>query len=77
MSNRTTHSDLAELLRILAHKLEAVPAAYLVGDASTRGLLMDAARILVEQDLRIGKLTVGLREIGTKEARDVIVRAQI
>lgn len=45
---------------MLAAKLEAIPPGYCVSDASTRALLTDAARILVEQDERIGAMTVAL-----------------
>ena len=74
---RSTHSDLATLLEILAGKLAAIPEGYLVSDASTRRLLTDAARILVEQDERIGKLTMSLADLDTREARLAIVAAQV
>jgi hypothetical protein len=66
---RTTHSDLATLLEQLAGKLSAIPAGYCVSDASTMRLLTDAARIICEQDERIGELTTALREHGGKAAR--------
>lgn len=66
---RTTHSDLADLLDILAAKLEPIPQGYLVSDPSTLRLLTDAARIIYEQDQRIGELTVALREHGGTAAR--------
>lgn len=58
---RTTHSDLAELLTILAKKLSNIPPGYCVSDASTLLLLTDAARILCDQDRRIETQTVALR----------------
>ena len=65
---RTTHSDLAAIIEAHAVKLATVPAGYCVSDASTVRCLNDIARIVVEQDERIGVLTVALREIGGKAA---------
>ncbi len=59
---RTTHSDLAAIVEAHAKNLAKVPAGYLVSDASTIKCLNDAARILREQDLRIGELTVAARK---------------
>jgi hypothetical protein len=70
MRGRTTHSDLARNLEIHAEKLAAIPAGYLVGDASTRELIIAAARILIEQDRRIEQMTAALRA-----ARDVLPSA--
>jgi hypothetical protein len=60
---RSTHSDLADLLDVLALKLALVPPSYCVSDASSLKLLTDAARILHEQDLRIDAQNVALRNI--------------
>ncbi len=65
----TTHNDLARIIEQHAKKLAAVPVGYCVSDASTIRCLFDAARILREQDERIGLLTQGLREHGGREAR--------
>ena len=67
---RTTHSDLAALLEDLAAKLAKIPQGYCVSDPSTLCLLTDGARILREQDQRIGELTIGLRKLGGVEARE-------
>lgn len=75
-NRRTTHSDLAHLLMRHAEKMKAVPEGYCVSDPSSLRLLTDAALALVTQDLRIETLIVGLREIGTREARNIIVAAQ-
>ena len=73
---RSTHSDLATLLEMLATKLATtVPPGYCVSDASTVKLLNDAARILCEQDTRIGELTIALREHGGKAGRDSLRHA--
>jgi len=72
---RTTHSDLAGLLEILAEKLAAIPAGFLVGDASTRNLLTDTARILVEQDNKIDAMRVALRL--AREALPAQERAEV
>jgi hypothetical protein len=66
---RTTHSDLATLLELLAGKLAKIPQGYCVSDASSLRLLTDSARILREQDARIDELTIGLREHGGRAAR--------
>jgi len=66
---RTTHSDLAELIEMLAEKLAKVPQGYCVSDASSLRLLTDGARILREQDARIDELTAALREHGGLAAR--------
>ena len=72
---RTTHSDLAELIELLAKKLGKIPQGYCVSDASTLRLLIDAARILREQDDRIDQLTIGLREHGGIAARKYLRHA--
>lgn len=62
MNPRTTHSDLADIVRAHAKALAKVPVGYCVGDASTLNSLEAAARALCEQDIRIGELTVALRQ---------------
>lgn len=79
-TKRTTHSDLAELVLIIAKKLEAVPAHYLVNDPNTLRILTDAASILIEQDNRIVECVVALRAARVAipkddPARDVVNRA--
>lgn len=66
---RTTHSDLAAIIEAHADRLATVPAGYCVSDASTIRCLLDIARIVCEQDTRIGELTVALREHGGVAAR--------
>lgn len=62
MSDRTTHSDLAKILADIAHNMAGAPNHVLCCDASSRAMVRDAARILVEQDKRIEELTVALRK---------------
>ncbi|SRR6266576_5071736 len=71
---RTTHSDLATLLEDLAVKLAKVPSGFCVSDASTLLLLMDAARILREQDGKVAELTIALREHGGRAGRQALGR---
>ncbi|HUS55555.1 MAG TPA: hypothetical protein VMY41_16305 [Thermohalobaculum sp.] len=71
---RTTHSDLAAILEAHTAALTKVPAGYCVSDAGTMRCLADAARILREQDLRIGELTVALREHGGAAARQYFTK---
>ncbi len=66
---RTTHSDLAAIVEAHADRLSTVPAGYCVSDASTLCCLRDIARIVCEQDKRIGELTIALREHGGTAAR--------
>lgn len=58
--SRSTHSDLAAILRAHAGALAKVPAGYCVGDASTLHSLESAAAGLVELDARIGAMTEAL-----------------
>ena len=67
MSNRTTHSDLAVLLRDHAKRPARVPAGYLVNDGASMQLIDDAARILTNLDQRIEDATEALRD-----ARDAL-----
>ncbi len=66
---RSTHSDLATLIEDHAERLRAIPAGYCVSDAATLACLRDIARIVCEQDTRIGELTIALREHGGRAAR--------
>lgn len=65
---RTTHSDLADIILAHRERLKAIPAGYCVSDASTLKCLEDIARIVVEQDERIGAFTIALRATGNREA---------
>ena len=59
--SRTTHSDLAAIVRAHSKALAKVPPVYCVGDASTLNSLEAASALLVEQDERIERLTIALR----------------
>lgn len=63
MSERTTYSDLARCLNDIADRLKTtVPPLYMVSDGGTLSCIRDAATALVEQDRKIGQLTIELRE---------------
>ena len=59
----STHKDLSRILLDIAKHLEKVPPLYLVSDGSTLNNLRAAARILIEQDEKIGDLTVQVRTL--------------
>jgi hypothetical protein len=59
-SKRTTHSDLADILRAHIAALKKVPAGYLVSDAATLHSLGSAADLLIVQDERSNKQTQAL-----------------
>ena len=67
----STNSELAKLLEDHVAKIrESIPGErVLISDQTTLALILRAAEVLVEQDARIGELTVGLRELGGRAAR--------
>ena len=74
MSNRTTHSDLAQLLVDHVERLRRVPAGYLVSNEATLKTIADASRILVEQDRRIEEFTIAARESTDPSIRKFLAR---
>ena len=60
--SRTTHSDLARILRDHAAALLKIPAVHCVSDASTQSSIEAAAALLVKQDERIERMTIALRD---------------
>lgn len=59
---RSTHSDLAREVLGLATKLAGLPGSTPNADVVIQEMLTATARILLEQDDRIGRMTVALRE---------------
>ncbi len=59
----STHRDLSRALSAIADRLEKVPPGYLVSDGGTLDCIRSAASILVDQDRRLGELTVQVREL--------------
>jgi hypothetical protein len=54
---------LSAALIALHVRLLKVPSGYMCSDASSLKLISDAARILIEQDNRIGQMLVDMREL--------------
>lgn len=59
--SRTTHSDLAQQLELIAKRL--LTNTMIHGDGAALGCIRDAARILQEQDAKIDQMTIDLRAL--------------